>query len=352
MPEDSSSEQLSRWLREVQLEPGGARQAAIEEASTLLAKSLAGGDVLDMVLLAHGHERGTAFGQLSNAIRGSDETFGGRPDDLDSKIAACATVAAVLAGNSKSASIASQGVRSAQWLGLAPAVSDLPDLGHSSAARRSEALRGRRTKWPAIGDDEFKGVPKFDAEGQEGQPATQQDLRKLRDASAGATRALRMGQQSLLRALSARLAAADEELDLLWWAFTGYSELAHKPWAEVMPEAAPVLCGIEFAQKLRFELEIPSTEALLARMLGGGSDDTIELATSVESAGRLVASTALPDGHPLLPVLSSISEFRALDGDESWKGSVGRWEIVPTHNTTRLALALQCARECVLSENL
>ena len=79
---------------------------------------------------------------------------------------------------------------------------------------------------------------------------------------------LQRSQNSFANVMTTRLAAADEELDLLWWAFSDYSELANTRWADLAPATAAVLCGIELGNKLVFEIELPSTEALLARLLG------------------------------------------------------------------------------------
>ena len=342
MADEYLTRQLPKWLRAVELEPGGERLAAIESAANDLAGELSGRDILDMTLLAHGRPNKDAFDRLSDTVQEHDSTFGCRPDDLETKIAAGATLSALLTQDSMSASVAAQGILSAKWLGLSPAVVELPELAHATSHRRSEALRGRRTLLPSPGEEAFfDEVPNFDTKGNETNPVTQQEVRPLRAAAKEAA-----------EALQTRLDAADEELDLLWWAFSGYSELAKTAWASVAPETAAVLCGIEFGKKLMFEIELPSTDALLARLLGDDLEEPVSLASAVEGCAPFVHSIELPDGHSLLPILSSISEHRALDGKPSWSGSVDRWNIDPTHSAGKLAFARQSVRESALTGNI
>ena len=48
-------------------------------------------------------------------------------------------------------------------------------------------------------------------------------------------RKLQSTQRSFTDVLTDRLAAADEEIDILWWAYSDYSELAKKRWADLSP---------------------------------------------------------------------------------------------------------------------
>ena len=350
MANDYVKEQLPKWLRAIELEPGGDRLAAIESSAIRLGGTLCGRDVLDMTLLAHGQSYGNAFDHLNHAVQTHDLTFGCRADDLESTVAAGAAVSALLAQESKSASVAAQGILSANWLGLSPAVTELPGLARATIRRRSEALRRRRAL-PRPGKKAFfDEVPKFDDDDTEN-PVTQQEGRLLRAAAKAVADVLQTSQDSFARVLVARLDAADEELELLWWAFSDYSELAKARWADLAPEMAVVLCGIEFGNKLAFEIELPSTDALLARLLGRNLKEPIALAKAVESSAALVDLKVPTGGHPLLPILSSISEHRVLDGNPSWSGSVSRWNIDPDHSAGKLAFACQAVRERALIGN-
>ena len=345
MTHDYVKEQLPKWLRAVELEPGGDRLAAIESSAIHLGSTLSGRDVLDMILLAHGQSHGNAFDHLNHAVRTHDPTFGCRADDLESTVAASAAVSALLAQESKSASIAAQGILSADWLGLSPAVTELPGLASATSHRRSEALRKRRAVSRPRVKTFFDDAPEFN---NTGNPVTQREGQLLRAAAKKAVDALQTRQDSLAGVMAARLDAADEELDLLWWASSDYSELAKTKWVDIAPQTAAVLSGIELGNKLVFEIELPSTDALLARLLGRDLEEPVALAEAVEGSAALVDLKMPTDGHPLLPILSSISEHRTLGGDPSWKGSVGRWNIDPGHSAGKLAFARQSVRERTL----
>ena len=343
MDDDYMKRQLPKWLRAVEIQSGGPRLAAIESSANHLAQTLSGRSVLDITLLAHGRSHGDAFDQLSESLREHDPTFGCLPDDLETKIAANATVCALLADRSNSASIAAQGVLSAQWLGLSPAVAELPALAVDTSRRRSELFR-KRADLPEVSaqKDFFKGVPAFDTKEA---AATHQEIKPLRTATKTMANELQTRQHSYARVLAARLDGADEELEILWWAFSGYSELAKRTWTELAHPEAALLCGIELGNKLKFEIELPSTEALLARLLGPSTKETVSLASAVEAGAPFLGSMELPDGHPLLPILSCVSEHRALQGDSSWEGSVARWSIDAEHSTQKVAFAQQAVLE-------
>ena len=230
MADEYTNRQLPKWLRAVELEPGGPRLEAIEGAATNLAETLTGGDILDMALLAHGRSHGEIFDHLNDSLRDHDPTFGCSADDLESTIAAGAVVSALMANESKSASIAAQGVLSAQWVGLSSAIAELPEIAAATCFRRSEALRAR-SPLPAgpVKRDFLKKVPEFDSE----EPATQQDIGFLRRATKDLSDGVQARVHAYGRVLAARLDAADEELEVLWWAFSGHSELAMKEWGQL-----------------------------------------------------------------------------------------------------------------------
>ena len=350
MTDDYLKRQLPRWLRAVEIEAGGPRLEAIESSAIRLMQTLSGRDVLDMTLLAHGRPFGDAFDLLGESLREDDPTFGCLADDLETRIAASATVAAVLGAESTFASTAAQGILSAQWLRLPPAVDELPILAVRTSQRRSERFRDRAELPPGPEKkDFFERVPEFDAEED---PATHQELRPLRTAVKELATELQEHQQSYAHVLAARLDAADEELEMLWWAFSNYSELAKRTWRELEHPEAALLCGIELGNKLKFEIELPSTEALLAKLLDPGTKEPVALVNAVEAAASFLDSVELPDGHPLLPVMSCLTEYRALQGGASWRGSVRRWNIDVEHSTEKLAFARQAVRERVLMGNI
>lgn len=353
MADDYVNKQLPTWMRSVELDTNSTRLVAIEGAATDLASKLSRRKILDMILLAHGQVRGDTFDYLRDAIRNHDQTFGALPDDLESTIAAGAVIAKLLSRKSKSASVSAQGVLSAKWLGLQPTIAELPKLAVVTSRQRSEALRQRRhLPREPVDSDFFSDVL---AEGTEAEPDDgigHEDLQLLVEAATEMAIKLQSRQYTYAAALATRLDAADEELELLWWAYSEYSDLAGQKWVDLAPETAALLCGIEMGEKLTFEIELPSTATLLGRLLGPDIHATVTLATAVEGATSFLEPVELPTGHPLLPILSSVSEHRTLHGDPAWKGSVGRWRISADHATDKLAFACQAVRERSLMGNV
>ena len=352
MANDYLTKQLPTWMRVVELERGGERLEAIESSAIHLGETVSGRDVLDMTLLAHGRPYGDAFDRLRDSVRKHDPTFGCQADDLETAIAACAAVSALLARNSKSSSVAAQGVLSAKWLRLDPAVNELPELALATSRNRSEVLRRRRALPRPANKDFFKGFSNEISQDDPDDSVTNSQVQTLGTASKDMAEELQSTQRSLTDVLAARLDATDEEVQILWWAYSNYSELGKERWADLVPGTAALLSGIELGTKLVFEIELPSTEALLARLLGPNSKEPISLVTAVEAAASFLGSMELPAGHPLLPILSSVSEHRTLGGDPSWKGSVGRWEIDPAHSAEELDLACQAVREIALTGSI
>lgn len=346
MADDYLKRLLPTWMRAVALEPGGDRIAAIKRSAVKFGETLSDRDILDMVLLAYKQSHGNAFDVLGDSIREYDSTFGCLADDLESSIAASAAVSALLMQESISASIAAQGVLSAEWVGLKPSVAELPELALNTSRRRSEALRKRRDLPSPV----IEASDEYVSDGE-----TDDDIDQMEDREYTEHMAKKIQHRQYLYAsvLADRLDAADEELELLWWAFSGYSELAKKKWASLPPESAALLCGIELGGKLAFEIEQPSTETLLARLLGPDTEKLVSLPEAVEATAAFLDSVGLTNGHPLLPILSSVSEYRALSGATSWRDSVSsRWSIVPDRSTEKLAFACQAARERALMGNV
>src|SRR5579862_5549530 len=126
MAEERNLPELARWLREIELEPGSERLQAINSAAFSTAEGLRGFAFLDMVLLAHGQSQGEAYSTLVAAVQSLDSTFAPSADDLETRLAAGAVVAAGLS-ISEVTSLVAYGTLSARWLGLGSAI---PDLGH------------------------------------------------------------------------------------------------------------------------------------------------------------------------------------------------------------------------------
>jgi len=155
---------------------------------------------------------------------------------------------------------------------------------------------------------------------------------------------------TLNKRVEARLAASDEELDLLWWAFSGHSELMNKPYSKFSSDGSLVLAiAFELAGQVTFPVQPEATRALLDRLLGTKATHSITLAAAVNAAKALQLTLPVFNKQRLLPVLSSLQEAEELDWKAAWKESVGRWSIDADLASSCLDLAEQVVRELLLT---
>lgn len=343
--------QLASWLHAVSLEPGSTRQGAIGEAAKALAAAAKAPDVAGYALLAYGQPAEEQFESIRAAVSSQDSTFGCAMDDLESRLIAAVCVAEALSRNAGIAIVAAHCVLSARWIGLECVVADLPTLATETLAQRAEAARTRTSLTVATDlSAALKQMPELPSDGA---PVSHQDGRAIEAGVSAGLEVLKKAIDGLTRAVGTRLRASDEELDLLWWAMSNYSERLAKVWKQVTNEGLAALAtALEFADLVQFPVEPSSTSALLARVLGSRADHEVSLASAVTAAGKEGLAARLDNGHQLLPVLSSLSEYDALEGKTAWKGSVARWRIDPELLTTCLGLAEQCVRERLLSQQL
>lgn len=343
---------LPGWLRPVDLLEGGARQQAIAATASGLAGSVRDRAILDLVELAHGVGHSTAFPLVQAAMRENDPTFACGPHELETQIIASTAVASLMFdADPRAASIAAMGTLSARWTGATPAVPDLPPFARECLIERSEALR-RRVPVP-VGrpeDIDFSAVPDRPADGT---GAINQDLMALKAAAVAAIGGVQQDLIRVLRQLTNRAEASDEELDVLWWAFSEFSTRGARRWHAIKPLGVrAALAGAELAALTKWYVPLPSSEAILARILTDG-DAAISIVDAIGAgSGGLLDDLSLPQGHPLLPILSSMSEYRDLDGREAWIDSTGRWGIDPRREGTALEFAHQMLRELLLQRAL
>jgi GTPase-associated system helical domain len=335
---------LPSWVRDVDLEPGASRIDAIRGAATDLAKSKGDREILDLVLLAHGRSSGEALPSVAAALREHDESSAVREGDLIASITAAAATAFAMEAAVEIAVPFGLAVCSAHFIGLQPAVPELDALARAGLARASEAQR-RRVKLSVVAadvDTALKDWPKLD----EGQPVQTENLNSAREAVAGVT-------SRALPAITRRFNALEEELDVLWWAFGEFSELAAKPLKSLPEQAAGCVAGIELATHTTRRAPLQAARAILSRILQSRADKATDLRRALPAAVKAIGDTWTdhpPVGHPLLPVLSSLEEYRNLGQKPLWIESVSaRWEIDATQATTVLDLAEQVSRELLIA---
>lgn len=343
-----TAERLAAWLRDVDLEPGASRQAAIHSAARGLAE---GGDpslAIDLALLAHGEDNARALQQVSEALRAQDETWDVRSGDLVATLTAAVTAATAMDGPPSAALPFALATSSAHFVGLSPSVVELPELARASLVKSSETLRGRQEA-ASIGPD-IKGSFSDGSELATSSPGSSDALNAIIKASISANNKIVTSINKVLGNVTKHVRVLDEEVDVLWWTFGAYSERTGKPFAEIAPFAAPCVLAFELKSILVERCPLPSSRGLLSRALADSANLEVRLRDVVPAACEALGTAWLPDfhGHRLLPVLSSVQEFVSLEGQAAWVESVARWHIAPDRTVSSLRLAEQTLHELIL----
>lgn len=339
-------EHVPGWLHRVELQPGSDRQAAIIDAAKSLGPALNSHQCMGVVLLAHSIEDAAAYELIRQSVASRDDTFGCPIGDLETRIVAGIVTAALLEQGSDRSLVAAQSVLSAAWAGLSTEVIDLPYLAANAVVRQSEVLRARSDF--AITTDlagVTKAVPSFP---EDDGPTTHNEAAPMSNALTKALETIKRSFDQASQRLNSRLAASDEELDILWWAFGGYSELEEGAWASVAASRKPLIMAVELARLTRFIVEPPSARAVLSRLLGPEAEGTTTIAEAVEDAHASAIDLPACERHRLLPVLSSTGQCAEFEGKPAWRDGVARSGVVVDREVTRLDLSVQMLRELML----
>jgi hypothetical protein len=332
-------ERFPGWVESVELLPASARFAALRQAAEGIGGTLEPAAALDLVTYAVGRDGGFIFEALCAAVSVYDPTFSAAPSDLEPHLVASAAVARALENDNLAASIVATAILSAEFAGLHAPVAELPQLARAAQARRFETLR-ERAPLPRIEFETlFKDMPSFVTDGWRASEAV--------DRLAGATKALAEQLDGILGGLAerfeARSDAADEELDVLWWAFGAQAASA------VVNDPADGLlqAGRELADRHRSKAEIPTSSEILRRVLGPRGEQECVLADAVAAAGGLVELDETVPG-PLFPILTSNTAWLALAGEADWVAAAARLGVDPTIRRPGYAIAAQTMRELLL----
>lgn len=339
-------ERFSRWVESVELLPASSRYDALREAAEAIGAGLDGAAAVDLVTYAVGAENEMAFATVTAAVAARDPSFSARASDLEPHLVASAALARALEDDTLTAAIVAGAVRCAEFVGLYSPVLELPQLAAAAQARRHRNLRTRAAV-PAIDlEGIFDELPNFAIDGWRGPESV--------DRLTEATRALAERVQDVLAKLGARfethLDAADEELDVLWWAFSAHGEGSGSGWNGSYGPDLLLQAGLELADRHRFMAEIPTSSEILRRALGPRGEEEYVLAEVVAAGAGRVQLDAAAIAGPLFPILTSNAALLALDGEGEgeWVAAAGRLGVDASMTRRGHEIAAQTARELLL----
>ncbi len=340
-------ERFPRWVESVELLPASARFAALREAAEAIGGRLDRTAVLDLVTYAVGGESDTAFAAVRAAVSALDPSFDPSASDLEPHLVASAAVARALENDDLTAAAVAGAVLSAEFAGLYSPVVELAQLARATQARRYRGLRERGPVPRLELANLINTQPSFVADGWRSTEAVER--------LAGTTKALAERLENVLTGLAQhyelRLDAADEELDVLWWAFGAHGDYQGAGWTEDYGPVAVLAAGRELADRHRFQAEIPTTREILRRVLGPYADAEFVLADVIAAAGGGVELDGAPPG-PLFAILTTNAVWAALRDEADWVAAAGRLGVDATLRRRGDEIAAQTLRELLLARAL
>lgn len=139
---------------------------------------------------------------------------------------------------------------------------------------------------------------------------------------AQAHNALVSQHQDLVRFLDLQ----DEELEVLWWLVTGWSDIGDRPFDQLPTEARPIVLAAELATKNKHSVEMPSLRAIFSRA-GIETVGEVGIPDAVNACGEYLA--VLAQGRQTCPTLTPVclGLERAMEtgGGSDW---IAAWSAV------------------------
>ena len=333
-------ERFPRWMAAIELEPTSSRRLnALRAAVESVGSGLEPHAAFALVEYAVGLSHGDGFDTVATAVADNDGSFSAVAADLEPRLVASAALARALERLDDSAAVVAGALLSAQFAGLSSPVEELPALARAALAGRFQRLRSR--------------VPPPRLEPVDAPTATH-----AKPDGRGENLARRV--TALEQHFGRRIDAANEELDLLWWALSAQRSEESLRWGNLDSLEAVLRTGRELADRHRFSAEIPSALELARRVLGALAEEDLALADVVPAGAEHVAVHGL-EGEPLLPVLTCAAAYLAgggestafsFDGGGDWVQSARSHGVDPTMTRRGDAIATQTLRELLLARAL
>lgn len=340
-----TDDQLAGWFREVELSPGSDRFVALTTAIPDVVGKMGVGSALGMVRLAHGQGDESAFELLRSAVTEHDASYAARADDLETKVVAAAAVAAAIDDGGQLGAACALSVQCEQFIGAAPAVLGLTSIADRHLSSRSRSSRATQLE---TGIADPRTIKKYAP--AEGEVPTAEAVAAHLDAQIAAVIKWAKDQMAVVaRRADHDVTVASEETDILWWAFSGRSELTGTAWADApAPDALPIAMGFELAGLIRFDVPPSSAAAILSRVAASSADSLVTIQDAAEAAWAAVPEcTGIPNLE-LFPITLSLRECREFGGAEAWRASVLRWGVTTTASRRVVDMATQTLRELLL----
>ena len=259
----SDSEHLARWMR-----PALTRLNAAELercAAWVSALSESDADLASLVLAAHAEFPQALVAELEQFLAAADVGYvPGRKKALLSRLAGCVLMG-LMSSDDPDAAAAGLLICSAAFIGLSPAIAELPSEAHARVRKTGVSVRRRPTLEP-VTTRRRKAL-----EGADGEVVTVAELKAELAHRDSVISALSKRVDQLIASQHTYTSMVEEEVDALWWANSDTSWLSGKAWTDMKALDRGVLAGLEVSSLLRHAPMAPA-HALLLRSVTAGED--------------------------------------------------------------------------------
>jgi hypothetical protein len=326
-------QQFPRWVETIELTPTSSRRFdALRAAVDAVGAKIQPRRTFVLAEYAVGVFSREAFDLVVAAVAAHDPSFAPAPTDLEPALVAAAILARTLERHDDAAAVAAGAILSAEFAALEFAVAELPELARAAVGERYRSLRSRLPPLP---------------------------LRTV-ETDASAADAIARWLVALEDSVDTRLEAANEEIDILWWAFAAQDSGDPLGWHDSATSEKLLRTGREMADRHRFHGEIPSAREIAKRVIGALAGEEHALADVVPPGASQVQVPGLV-GEPLLPILTCAaacdsgvqeqSDF-ALEPWRDWTETAREHGVDPSLRRRGDEIVAQTLRELLLARAL
>lgn len=344
-------EEFLSWYGEFCLDENQEKVSNRFTACRNIVKTMQSKDVghfLDVLL--NSKRSSEALAEIKTKLQKHDNLFALHGSDREAAVLSGIILAMLLKSDKDTALVTAMGLLTASFEGgrqLIKLPMKLLDIATNALTRVSINRRKRAVlKVPTAADlDGLKELQKvLPVPAEDGKAQTVSDSEFLESSVAReiVDSALLFADksQNFFVELVRRLEVQDEELDMLWWLYSGRSDLTGKLFGEIAEHERPLLLSMELAEKTKLA---PGPASIISMMLKAGVSDTKKtLDKFVDSVPmELIESCAVENPSVLLfPIHSAISLRREFDSGKGWKESwLAKSNIAKSHSVSGLSIA-------------
>jgi hypothetical protein len=346
----SINEQFADWLRPASLDLGAPQTALRQAAASEIAKDLSDGLLVDLVRLAYSRpinadERITDF---RRKFKKHDENFQMSGNDAEILALCGCTLATALHLDVVTAAKVATVILAASAGNLRTPSLQFDLLGMAED-KLLKAARGWRERPADISIEIQAEEPAEEVSEEDEAPEQPPTLESLTEESKEMAEEFD-GLQEQHAAMQRLLALQDEEIEILWWLVTGWSETTGKSFDEIPVDARSIFLSAELSMKCRQPMEMPGIRAILSRA-GVNSSSSCTISSAINACGTDSIKRLQQPGKTcatITPIILGMERAIETGCNDDWIASwAGVTGIDSTKEVSSLEIATQFYRELI-----